>query len=57
MSQWRPGDVIIDDHVLAGTWDTLHDQVMVGLYRRDTGQRLPVVDAGGAVLGDSVQVK
>ena len=57
MSQWRPGDMIVDDHVLSGTWDTQRDQVMVGLYRRDTGQRLPVVDAGGAVLGDAVQVK
>jgi hypothetical protein len=57
MSQWRPGDMIIDDHILAGTWDAQGDQVMVGLYRRDTGERLPVVDAAGTVLGDSVQVK
>jgi mannosyltransferase len=56
-SQWRPGDMIIDDHVVAGAWDAQSDQVMVGLYRRDTGQRLPVLDAGGSVLGDSVQVK
>jgi hypothetical protein len=49
--------MVIDDHVLAGAWDAQGDQVMVGLYRRDTGQRLPVLDVGGAVLGDSVQVK
>jgi hypothetical protein len=26
----------------------------VGLYRPDTGTRLPVVDSGGAPLGDSL---
>ena len=50
-SQWRPGDMVIDDHVLAGAWDAQRDQVMVGLYRRDTGQRLPVVDAAGNCPG------
>jgi hypothetical protein len=56
-SQWRPGDVVTDEHVLSGAWDAQRDQIVVGLYRRDTGQRLPVVDAAGNVLGDSVQVK
>jgi hypothetical protein len=56
MSQWRPGDMVIDEHVLPGAWDAEHDKVMVGLYRRDTGERLPIVDATGNVVSDSVQV-
>jgi hypothetical protein len=54
--QWRPGDVVTDEHVLSGAWDARRDQIVVGLYRRDTGQRLPVVDAAGNVIGDSVQL-
>jgi len=55
-SQWRPGDIVADEHVLVGTWDALRDRVIVGLYRRDTGERLPVVDAAGNIIGDSVRV-
>jgi len=53
MSQWQPGDVVVDEHALPGAWNAL---VVVGLYRRDTGQRAPVVDAVGNVVGDSVPV-
>ena len=56
MSQWRPGDMVIDEHPLAGAWDAGRDQVVVGLYRRDTGKRLPVVDAAGNVIGDSMPI-
>ncbi len=56
-SRWRPGDLVLDEHTLSGAWDAQRDQVLVGLYRRDTGQRLSVVDAAGDVMGDSVQVK
>jgi hypothetical protein len=55
-SQWRPGDLVIDDHVLSGVWDAQHDQVTVGLYRRDTGQRVLASDASGNVIGDSIQL-
>ncbi len=56
MSQWRPGDMVIDEHVLSGAWDAPGDQVVVGLYRRDTGERLSVVDAADQVVGDSVPI-
>ena len=56
MSQWRPGDMVIDEHVLSGAWDAKRDQVVVGLYRRDTGERLSVVDAADQVVGDSVPI-
>jgi len=53
MSQWRPGDVVVDEHALPGARGF---QVVVGLYRRDTGARLPVVDAAGNVVGDEVRI-
>jgi hypothetical protein len=56
-SQWRPGDIVIDEHILSGAWEAQRDQVVVGLYRRDTGQRLPVVDAADHIVGDSAQVQ
>jgi Dolichyl-phosphate-mannose-protein mannosyltransferase len=56
MSQWQPGDVVVDAHTLAGDWDAKRDQVIVGLYRRDTGERVPVVDPAGHAIGDSVPV-
>jgi 4-amino-4-deoxy-L-arabinose transferase-like glycosyltransferase len=56
MSQWRPGDMVIDEHILSGAWDAKRDQVVVGLYRRDTGERLSVVDAADQVVSDSVPI-
>jgi hypothetical protein len=53
MSQWRPGDRVIDEHLLSGVWE----QAIVGLYRRDTGRRAPVVDAAGNPAGDTVSIK
>ena len=52
---WSPGDEIVDRHVIspapeapAGSYS-----LIVGLYRLDTGERLPVLDATGAPIGDS----
>jgi hypothetical protein len=56
MSQWRPGDMVIDEHILSGAWDAKRDQVVVGLYRRNTGERLSVVDAADQVVSDSVPI-
>ena len=56
MSRWRPGDVVVDEHPLSGTWDARRDHLLVGLYRRDTGTRLPIVDAAGKAIGDSVTI-
>jgi hypothetical protein len=53
MSQWRPGDMVVDEHTLSGVWD----QAVVGLYRRDTGQRVPVVDASGNQTADTVSIR
>ena len=57
MTQWRPGDMVIDEHSLVGAWEAGRDQIVVGLYRRETGTRLPVVNEAGVVLGDSAPIK
>ena len=55
-SQWQPGDVVMDVHALTGDWDVARDQLVVGLYRRDTGERVPVVDSTGHAVADSVPI-
>jgi hypothetical protein len=56
---WSPGDKIVDRHIFspapnapAGSYS-----LIVGLYRTDTGERLPVLDATGAPVGDSVTLE
>ena len=51
---WQPGELIQDNYglpVLPGTPPGQY-QIEVGLYRADSGQRLPVTDAAGRPLGD-----
>ena len=52
---WSPGDKIIDRHVISPAPDAPAGSysLIVGLYRPDTGERLPVLDATGAPIGDS----
>lgn len=56
---WSPGDEIVDRHVIlpapgapAGSYS-----LIVELYRLDTGERLPVLDEKGNVIGDSVTLE
>ncbi len=52
---WQPGDLVLDVHPLAEiTPDPARDQLRVGLYRADTGDGLPVLDAEGEPTGDWV---
>jgi hypothetical protein len=54
-SQWGRGEVIVDERSLSLAGLPAGDyRVVVGLYRPDTGERLPVSDSGGAPLGDSL---
>jgi len=55
---WRPGDVIADPRTLLVRADMPPGRypVFVGLYDRDTGKRVPVQDAAGRPLGDSLLV-
>ena len=51
---WSPGDQIIDRHVISPAPEAPagNYSLLVGLYRPDTGERLPVLDATGAPIGN-----
>ena len=57
-SQWARGEVVIDERVVpipdglprGDYW------LVVGLYRADTGERLPILDLSGAVVSDSLML-
>jgi hypothetical protein len=52
---WLAGEVVKDDIVMkvSGAATTAHE-IAIGLYDPATGTRVPVLDASGAVIGDSV---
>ncbi len=52
---WRPGETVLDDHILQVPADAPPGRyiVLLGLYDRDTVQRLPAIDPTGAMLADS----
>jgi hypothetical protein len=56
---WSPGNKIIDRHVISPAPEAPAGDysLLVGLYRLDTGERLPVLDATGAPIGDSVALE
>jgi 4-amino-4-deoxy-L-arabinose transferase-like glycosyltransferase len=53
---WNAGDVVIDRHLLVLDPQAPDGDywLEVGMYRLDTGERLPVFDAAGQALGDHV---
>jgi 4-amino-4-deoxy-L-arabinose transferase-like glycosyltransferase len=55
-SRWRVGDLVHDDHliVLPGPPDPARDQIILGLYRSQDGQRLDVLDPAGNPAGTFV---
>ncbi len=56
--QWRPGDVINDDHFVAGV-DTLQpgrDTLLFGLWQPESGVKLYVLDEAGNPAGDWIEV-
>lgn len=55
MPTWRPGDRIVDVHVLAVTGGAQPgDAISVGVYRREDNRRLQVLDGQGRPTADSV---
>jgi hypothetical protein len=51
---WKPGEVVPDNYgllVLPGTPPGAY-HIEIGMYRADTGQRLPIFAADGRALGD-----
>jgi len=57
-SRWRPGDIIGDEHLLdlPAPYDPARYQLVVGLYRLETMQRLRVLDEDGVPRDDRVVI-
>ena len=53
--RWRAGDIVEDRHVvsLSAPWDSRTCQVVVGLYRWETMQRLRLLDQSGQVTEET----
>ena len=54
-SVWEPGEVVVDGRTLTADLPPGEYQLVVGLYRLETGERLSATAAGGPV-GDSVSL-
>jgi len=57
-SRWDPGDTVRDEVNLAleSSVPSGRYQVVAGMYLLSTGERLPVLDARGEVIGDTVHL-
>jgi len=54
---WQPGDLILDEHPLPDlTLESARDRLRLGLYRSDTGEHLPLLDARYHPVADWVEV-
>jgi hypothetical protein len=51
---WVPGEVVVDKYVLAVEADAPPGEhvIEVGLYVAETGERLPVLNGAGGIIGD-----
>lgn len=58
LSDWRPGDVIVDERLIevGGAPPADRDQLLleVGVYRRSTGQRIPILEATPPVINQAL---
>ena len=56
---WRPGDVIVDGHVLEGCGERLESglSLVIGLYSWPAIDRLPVTSSSGELLGDGFTIR
>lgn len=55
-SDWEPGEIVVDEHRLEIAADAPPGdyQLLVGLYRVETGERLPVLGSDGQPVSDTV---
>jgi len=53
---WAPGEVVADEYTLTVDADAPPGEhvIEIGLYVAETGQRLPVLDEAGQVIGDRI---
>jgi 4-amino-4-deoxy-L-arabinose transferase-like glycosyltransferase len=52
---WRPGLIIHDQHIvtLEGSYDENRQEILIGLYKVDSLEQLPLVNDTGASIGDT----
>lgn len=55
---WRPGLLLHDRRTISLPWpyDPTHHTIVIGVYDVVTGERLPVTDASGQIVGDSWEI-
>lgn len=55
-TMWAPGEVVTDEYALVVAADAPPGEhvLEIGLYVAETGQRLPVLDEAGQVIGDRI---
>jgi len=55
-TMWLPGEVVIDEYTLVVDTDAPPGEhiIEIGLYVAETGQRLPVLDGMGQIIGDRI---
>jgi len=53
---WEPGQVVRDEYIIPIDPSTPAGEIplLVGMYRLDNGERLPVQDANGVPIGDAI---
>jgi hypothetical protein len=58
MTRWRPGDVINDDHFIAGVGKVQpgRDTLLFGLWQPESGAKLYLLDEAGNPAGDWIEV-
>jgi hypothetical protein len=55
---WKAGEEVEDEHPLSLSTDLVPGdyRLLVGLYRPETGERLPVLGSDGQPVGDSAEL-
>jgi hypothetical protein len=58
VSHWKPGDQVVERRnlVVPGGYDPARHRIIAGAYTWPSIERIPVIDADGAVVGDHVEL-
>jgi hypothetical protein len=51
-SLWRPGDEIVDEHIVDASYDPQQDQLVVGWYEWSSMRHLGILDENGELGTD-----
>jgi hypothetical protein len=54
---WEAGEMIVDEHILdLGTQPAEHSRLLIGMYRLDTGERLPAIGPAGPLPDYAIEL-